>query len=437
VTGNQPGQPTRDIDVVSHRSPVTGHRSRFSPVAVTGIGVVSPIGVGHDAFWSALSDGRSGIVALEELANPSGPRLAAAVGEFPAKGVIRSPQLRRMDRLSRMAVVASRLAVDDARVDLDALPSERAGVVFGTALGDVEDSVAYVHRVFARGPAAASPMLFPNLVLNAPAGYVAMELGFTGVNFSVAQAEVSGEHAVALGCDLVRAGRADLVLAGGGDQITPLVVEVYRRARALAGQCGGREWASPYDSRRSGIVLGEGAAMLVLESFAQARARGATIYATIDGARSFAVAAPRYDWPARADAARAPVRALLDSDGVDLICGGANSSRRLDRCELTLFAQLLGPRAAGMSLTSIKGAIGEFGAAGALTVAAACLALRAQSVPPLCNLQEPEPDTPFHFPTGRAVSRRIDRALVCGLARGGAGVALRLSGGPAVRASRA
>src|SRR5439155_21702526 len=138
------------------------------------------------------------------------------VGEFVAKELIRSPQLRRMDRLSRMSVAASRLAIGDAGVDLAALPSERGGVVFGTALGDVEDSVAYVHRVFARGPAAASPMLFPNLVLNAPAGYVAMELGFTGVNFSIAQAEVSGEHAVALGCDVVRSGRADLVLAGGG-----------------------------------------------------------------------------------------------------------------------------------------------------------------------------------------------------------------------------
>jgi 3-oxoacyl-[acyl-carrier-protein] synthase II len=398
-----------------------------SPVAVTGIGVVSPIGVGCDAFWSALADGRSGIAPVDGKARPSGPQFAAAVGEFAAKELIQSPQLRRMDRLSRMAVAAGRLAVGDAGVDLESLPSARGSVVLGTALGDVEDSVAYVHRVFARGPAAASPMLFPNLVLNAPAGYVAMELGFTGVNFSIAQAEVSGEHAVALGCDVVRSGRADLVLAGGGDEITPLLVELYSRARALAGQCGGREWASPYDVGRGGIVLGEGAAMLVLESLAQARARGATIYATIDDACSFAVAAPRYDWPARADAARAPLRALLDGDRVDLICGSANSSRRLDRCELTLFAQLLGPHAADASLTSIKGAIGEFGAAGALTVAAACLALRAQAVPPLCNLHEPEPDAPFHFAAGRATPRRLERALVCGLARGGAGVALRMS----------
>jgi len=222
----------------------------------------------------------------------------------------------------------------------------------------------------------------------------------------------------------VRSGRADVVLAGGGDQLTPVLIEPYHRARALAGQRGGREWASPYDRARSGIVLGEGAAMLVLESLASARARGAAVYATIDDTCSFSVASPPYDWPLRADAALESLQPL--AGGVDLVCGGANSSRRLDRCELDLFARLLGRRADAVALTSIKGAIGEFGAAGALTVAAACLALREQTVPPLCNLHAPEPDAPFRFTAGRAAPARLARALVCGLARGGAGVALSL-----------
>ena len=422
------GAPMARVDLAGDRSPDT------SAVAVTGIGIVSPLGIGADAFWSALADGRSGITPVEGRDGADGAQLAAAVGEFPAKAMIRSPQLRRMDRLSRMAVVASRLAIEDAGIDLDVLPRERAGVVFGTALGDLADSVTYIHPVFARGPAAASPMLFPNLVLNAAAGYVAMELGFTGVNFSVAQAEVSGEHAVALGCEQVRSGRADVVLAGGGDEITPVLAELYARGRALAGQRGGRQWASPYDRGRSGIVLGEGAAMLVLESVARAHARGATLYALIDDTCGFAVAAPRYDWPARADSACAPLRPLLDGAHVDLLCGGANSSLRLDGCELALFARLLGARAADASITSIKGAIGEFGAAGALTVVAACLALRAQTVPPLCHLEAPEADAPFRFPARRAVARRLAHALVCGFARGGAGVALRLSAPPAVKA---
>jgi 3-oxoacyl-[acyl-carrier-protein] synthase II len=396
------------------------------PVAVTGIGVVSPIGIGRTAFWEALRDGRSGIAPLEGWARSSGlPRIAAPVGEFAAKDLIASPQLRRMDRLSRMAVASSRLALDDAGIAPADLPSERVGVVFGTALGNLEESVAHLDRVFTRGPAAASPMVFPNLVMNAPAGYVAMEFGFTGVNFTIAQAEVSGEQAVVLGCEVLQSGRADVVLAGGGDQLSTVLLEGYHRARALAGQRGGREWSSPYDSARSGIVLGEGAAILVLEPLAQARARQAAVYAIVDGAARFAVEAPRYDWPHRADGARDSLRALL-GDGAQLVCGGANSSRRLDGCELTLFADALRTHAADASVTSIKGAVGEFGAAGALTVAATCLGLREQAVPPLCNLQTPEPAAPFRFVARRAAGARLKRALVCGLARGGAGVALSL-----------
>jgi 3-oxoacyl-[acyl-carrier-protein] synthase II len=393
-------------------------------VAVTGVGIVSPIGVGRDAFWSALCAGRSGIVPVEGLARDAGlPHIAAPVGEFPAKALITSPQLRRMDRMSRMAVAASRLALDDAGLNAHDVGGEDTGVVFGTSLGDLSDSIAHLDRIFTRGPAAASPMVFPNLVLNAAAGYVAMEYGCTGVNFTVAQHEISGEHAIALGCDVVGSGRAKLVLAGGGDELTPILVHAYGRARALASQRGGREWASPYDRERSGIVLGEGAAMLALEPLAAARARGAPVYAVLSAARGYAVAAPRYGWPARADAAASVLAPLID-DGIDVVFGAANSSRRLDACELRLFARLF-PRAEGVAVTSIKGAVGEFGAAGALTVAAACLALREQMVPPLCHLASPETDARLRFVARIGERAALRAALVSGLARGGSGVALR------------
>jgi len=395
-------------------------------VAVTGVGVVSPIGVGRDAFWSALCAGRSGVVPMEGLARASGlPRIAAPIGELPAKTLISSPQFRRMDRLSRMAVAASRLALDDAALQGRDVAGERTGVVFGTSLGDLKDSMAHLDRIFTRGPAAASPMVFPNLVLNAPAGYVAMEHGCTGVNFTVAQHEVSGEHAIALGCDVVRSGGADVVLAGGGDELTPILVEAYHRGRALAAQRGGREWGSPYDRERSGIVLGEGTAMLVLEPLERARRRGVAVYAVLTAVRDYSVAAPRYTWPRHADAAAPQLTPLVDDD-IDVVFGGANSSRRLDRCELGLFARLFAGRASAVAVTSIKGAIGECGAAGALTVAAACLALRAQAVPPLCHLIAADTEAPFRFVAGRAAPAALRAALVSGLARGGSGIAMRL-----------
>lgn len=389
-------------------------------VAVTGVGVVTPLGIGRDAFWRALAAGRSACEGAPD---------SASVGELTVPGLELSPQLRRMDRLSRMAVIASRLALADAGLDAGAVPPGRLGIVLGSSVGNTADSITYLDRVLSRGPAAASPLVFPNLVMNAPAAYVAMELGATGVNLTVAQAEVTGESAVALGADTVRAGRADAVLAGGCDELSVILTAGYARTRALAGQCGGRRWSSPYDVQRSGVVLGEGAAMLLLEPLARARSRGSSIYAVIDGTASFALPSPRYDWPDSSAAAPAALRALVEGRGtIDLICGGANSSRRLDAAELALLAGLFGERAPAVRVTSIKGAVGEHGAAGALTIAAACCALREQVLPPVCNLETPEPGAPFAFAPRRGTPASLRRVLVCGLARGGAGVALSLRG---------
>ncbi len=393
------------------------------PVAVTGVGIVSSIGVGARQFWQALAAGRSGIAPAAGLAGPDGlPTLAAVVREFAAREFITSSHYRRMDPLSRMVVAACRMALDDADAGVD-LDVARTGFVVGSALGNALESTQHLDRLFLKGPSAVSPMLFPNLVLNAPASYAAMEFGFTGVNFTVAQAEISGETAIALGVDAVRSGRADRVLAGGGDDLAPILLRTLQRARALAGQRGGREWASPYDVARSGLVAGAGAAMLVLEPLARARRRGARVYACIAGSTAWAVPAPPYGWPARAPASLAPLAALCGAAPIDLVCGGANSTTTLDACELALFDALAAVR--GATLTSIKGAIGEFGAAGALTVAAACLALREQVVPPLCALETAAP-TGLRLAARQAQPACLRRALVHGLARGGAAAALLL-----------
>jgi len=398
------------------------------PIAVTGLGIVSPIGIGRQDFWEALCAGRSGIRARPNVAAGL-PRLAAALPTFAARDFIRSPHLRRADPVSRTIVAAARLALADAQLTPESIGPERLGITVGSVLGDINESVEYLRRLFTKGAALVSPMMFPNLVLNAAASYTAMELGCTGANLTVSQGELSGEQAIAVGCDLIRAQRADVVLAGGGDTLSDVVTATYRRFRALSGQRGGTEWSSPYDAHRNGVVLGEGGAMLVLESTDAARARGATIYAEIVDHCSFGVAAPPYAWPRRAAAAAPRLRAFLERTlpapaGVDLVCGSANSSRRLDGCEVDLLTRVFGEAAAGVALTSIKGAIGEFGAAGALTAVAACLAVHHRVVPPLCNFRRPDDGAPFRFAQRTAESRRIEQALILGIARGGATVAM-------------
>jgi 3-oxoacyl-[acyl-carrier-protein] synthase II len=304
------------------------------------------------------------------------------------------------------------------------LRSESLGVVIGSAIGEITDSACYLEKVFTRGPAAASPLLFPNLVLNEPASYVATELGTMGINFTVAQNEVSGEEAILQGCPAIRAGRAEAVLAGGGDELSSIVAEICFRTGRLSGQRGGPQWCSPYDRDHNGMVLGEGAAVLALESPARARARNAPILALIEGEKSFSVPAPLYDWPLDATAACGSIRPLVGA-GVDLVVSSANSTPRLDDCEAALFSRLLAAGDDGAVITSIKGAVGEFGGAGALSVAAACLALHDQVVPPLCRLRTPA-SASLRFAGREGRSAPLRRALVCGLARGGAGTALAL-----------
>ena len=386
-------------------------------VAVTGVGVVSPIGFGREQFWSALAAGRSGIAPIEGITMSTPlPTVAAQVRGFAAREFITSTNLRRMGPLARMVVAAARMALDDTHLNVRRIAADRLGVVIGSALGNVAESVVHLEKVFVKGPGLASPMIFPNLVHNVPASCVAMEVGATGVNLTVAQAEVSGEEAVTLGAEMIRTGRADVVLAGGGDELAPIVAETCFRARVLSGQHGGPECCRPYDRLRNGLVLGEGAAVLVLESLEHAQGRGATVLAQIETTRSFAVPAPLYDWPADASAAVEPLQHLITSRDVDLIVGSANAARRIDSCEIGLFSRV----SSCAVVTSIKGAIGEFGAAGALSLAAACVALREQLVPPLCHLQTPDPVLGSRLAARTGASARLDRVLVCGLARGGA-----------------
>lgn len=403
-------------------------RAQPAPVVVTGIGVVSAIGIGRDAYWAALCSGTSGVAPIEGFRLPEkGPRLGAEVRGFNARDFVKSVHGRRMDKLSRFVTAASRMAVDDAGLSL-ASATDGVGVVVGSAVGNLSETGAHLERLYVKGASGVSPLIFPNLVMNAPASYVGMELGLTGVNLTLAQGEVSGEQALVLACDLIRDGRADVVLAGGGDELSAILFHICQRARGLSGQHGGKEWCSPYDVDRNGVVLGEGAAMLVLESAEHARRRGAVAQAEITATTMFSVPAPLYDWPERAPAAQPALRALWGGEEVvapGLVCGAGNSSRRLDACELDLMGSLAAAGGAPIWLTSIKGAVGEFGSVGALSAATACLALREQTVPPLCHLQTAEVAPGLLLPTASQAAI-IDQALVCTIARGGAGAALLL-----------
>lgn len=369
-------------------------------VAITGLGVMSPLGHGVEAFWSGLLAGRR---------SPDG-----AVPPFERRSYARSPLGRRIDRTSLLALAAARLALADAGLAAEAVAGDRSGLCLGTALGNLTETASFLDRLFARG--AANPLVFPNLVLNAPLAYVSIELGITGPTAMVTEQEASGEAAIAHGADLVATGRARLCLAGGADELDATLAAVLGEARLLT-----RGVPRPLDPAADGVVLGEGAAVVVLEPLAAARQRGARIYACVQPHPGFAVPAPVHGWATDARAVAAGLRPLVRD--ADVVFAGASGSPPRDALEAEALALALDGRPA--PVTAVRGTTGDFGAAGALDVAAAALALASGIVPPTLGTG---PQPRGGLAVVRAAPRRVTMrsAVVPGLARGGMCRPLRL-----------
>ena len=399
---------------------------------VTGIGVVSPLGALPD-FWRGLCAGASGVAP--EPAGAACPVAARARG-WQARDHVTPALLRRMDHCSQMIVSATRMALADAALELAGGAAESAGVVVGSAFGNLSESEHFLRGLFAKGPALANPLTFPNLVLNAPTGYVAIDLGVRGPNLTVVRGEASGEAALALAYDTIVSGQAEVLIAGGGDEVAPVLAQIYADLELLSpSDGGGAAWSSPFDRGRNGFVTGEGAAMLVLETRAHAATRGARVYAELAGYATESIAASPHDWPVDVPAADAPngTAAQLAAAGFDpaakaatLVVSCANSTRRLDAFEAARIATLLGEATPTALVTSIKGAVGEFGAAGALGAAAAVLALAHGDVPRLGALRAADDRCPVRLagPDARPPAAGFANALVSCTPRGGGSVTL-------------
>ena len=253
-------------------------------VVVTGVGLVTPLGVGKEVFARQLFGGLSGIrpITLFDTARFDA-KLGAQVRDFTPRDFIRPATLRRMDRLSQMATAAARMALDDADLQIGPHNRDRVGIVLGTCFGGSDVAAQFAKVLFTDSPRRANPILVPNTVMNAPAGHAAIELGVRGVNTTVNHREVSAETAIACAAAEIARGRADAVLAGGGDILSEFYFNVLARFRTLSPQNGGPEGLRPFDARRNGIVVGEGAGVVCLESLPSAEARGAIPYCEIAG----------------------------------------------------------------------------------------------------------------------------------------------------------
>jgi 3-oxoacyl-[acyl-carrier-protein] synthase II len=382
-------------------------------VVVTGLGATTPLGGDVASTWAAMLAGRSGVRRLTEpWAEELPVRIAAWAAADPAEAVGRV-QARRMDRCEQFALVAAREAWADAGAP-EADP-ERIGVTVTSGIGGIGSTIAGYDILRSKGWSRISPYTVPMLMPNGSAGWISMEFGAHAGAHSLVSACASGAEAIGYGIDMIRSGRADVVIAGGTEAaIMDLNIAAFAVMRAMSTRNDEPERASrPFDRARDGFVLGEGAGMLVLESLSHARRRGAVVHAVVAGAGyssdAYHIAHPAPDGAGVVAAiSRALADARVDPAQVVHVNAHATSTPEGDALEAQALARALGPAADGVVVTSTKSMTGHLlGGAGAVESVAAVLALREHVSPPTINLDDLDDGVPMDIATEpRPLSKR-------------------------------
>jgi 3-oxoacyl-[acyl-carrier-protein] synthase II len=396
-------------------------------VVVTGLGATTPLGGDVASTWDAMLAGRSGVSALtQEWAKDLPVRIAAQLAVDPAD-VIDRVKLRRLDRAEAIALIAAHQAWADAGLG-DDVDRERLAVSVGTGIGGALTLLAQDDILEASGPRRVSPHTVPMLMPNGPAAWVGLELGAQAGVHCVASACATGAEAVALGLDMIRSGRADVVVAGGTEAVVAaLPIAGFASMRAMSTRNDDPEHASrPWDKGRDGFVLGEGAAALVLESAEHAAARGARVYARLAGAGitsdGFDIVQPH---PEGAGFVRAVGKALKDADltGADIVHVNAHATSTPvgDMAEIIGLRRVIGDHPVLTATKSMSGHL--LGAAGALESIATVLAVHEDVIPPTINLDDPE-DGLLDVVTNKPRPMEIRAALNNSFGFGGHNVAL-------------
>jgi 3-oxoacyl-[acyl-carrier-protein] synthase II len=397
-----------------------------SDVVVTGIGVFSSIGTSRESFWEALVAGTSGIGPIQAFdASNHKSQMASEVIGFRPKDYLDRTQMRRMARFSQLATCASVEAVKDAHLDLDKADRLRIGCVIGSAAGDHDGSEELYGKFKEKGPGSVHPLTVPRIIPNMPACNAAMELGIHGPNLGVSTACATGASAIGMAMGLLRAGRADVILAGGAEStITPVVVDSYASMRVLSNRNDAPQEASrPFDADRDGFVIGEGAGVLVLETAEHAKARGAEPLAVLKGcgmtSDAFNVALPEPNGTWAAAAMREALRdAGMHHDRIGYINAHGTSTKVNDAIETLAIRSVFGDRRVPVS--SNKSMIGHtLGAAGAIEAAATVLSIHHQIAPPTINYQTPDPECDLDVVPNEAREVKMEAAMTNAFGFGG------------------
>jgi len=382
---------------------------------ITGLGVVSPVGTGLEKFWSSLTGGVSGIKRLTRFEPDSfSTKIAGEVSDFEPGRYFDRKESRRMDRFTQFAVAATGMALEDASLDLSRENRNRIGVILGSGIGGIETLEDQARVLAEKGPGRVSPFFVPMMIANMGAAQIAINYNLRGPNITSVSACASSANAIGDAFKVLQRGQADMMVTGGAEApITPLAMAGFCSMKAMSTRNDEPEKACrPFDAKRDGFVVGEGAAILIMETLEHALARGARVYAEIAGygcsCDAYHITAPD---PEGCGAAISMSEAIIDAGmepaDVNYINAHATSTPLGDKAEIIAIKKVFGLHAGKLVVSSTKSMTGHLlGAAGGLEAAVCVLAIHRGIVPPTINYEEPDPECSLDFVPN--VSRKAD-----------------------------
>jgi 3-oxoacyl-[acyl-carrier-protein] synthase II len=389
-------------------------------VVITGIGVLSPVGIGKDDYWEGLFQGKTGFRTISLFdTNPFSVHIAGEISDFDPVSLLGKKGLRTLDRSTRLISSAAKLAIDDANLQITDENKHFIGVSIGTTFGSLHSISQFDREGLIDGPKYVNPSHFPNTVLNSPASQVSIRFKIKGFNTTISTGFCAGLDAIYYASDFIKLNRANVVLAGGVEELCEETFLGFHNLKCLSGLNGSEPICCPFDKRRNGFILSEGAAILVLEDEEHAIKRGAELLVEIKGyANSFDPSADRsfnYKGNGLKNAILLAIKdASLNPEDIDYISSCANSTKGLDRMETNVIKDVFGKYAFNISVSSIKSMIGEsFSASGALSLAAAFGALKKGLIPPTINYKEKDPECDLvDYVPNESRQKNINTALI-------------------------
>jgi 3-oxoacyl-[acyl-carrier-protein] synthase II len=397
-------------------------------VVVTGIGVVSPIGQGKEAFFKALKEGKNGATSIESFDTTDyTTKIAAVVKDFDPELYIPKKEVKRMDRFTQFGIVASKMALDDSGLKLENTDLSRAGVIMGSGIGGIQTLEEQHEKLLTKGPKRVSPFLIPMMITNMVSGQISMTFGLQGPNTTVVTACASGTHAIGDAFKIIQRGDADLMFTGGAEaSICQLGMAGFCTMKAMTTRNDEPLKASrPFDVDRDGFLMGEGSGVLILESLEHAQNRGAKIYAEVVGygstADAYHMTSPA---PGGEGAARCMKMAINDANAlptdIDYINAHGTSTPYNDKFETMAIKSALEEHAYKVSISSTKSMTGHLlGASGAVEAIASIMAVHDNFIPPTINLENQDPELDLDYTANVGITREVNYALSNSLGFGG------------------